>query len=423
MKLKIWPFANRQHIDPSPLKAEVTDSQKALRALLVLLLVGISGVATYGAQSAIGEDRLVTISIGILIFGGSSFIGGALGFLFGIPRTLQGEDPNKKGLPQDKAESSAVRTDYIANTNLEQISDWLTKILVGVGLTQIGKIGEIFENLSTFLAKGLSNHSSSQVFVSAILAYSMIVGFFFGYLWTRLYLAGAMRKADQAALGWLKAEVKAATEKAESTERKLDDLKLQSMRDAEALNLTYRQLNPGSDLPRVKQEDLNAAITAASRPIRVQVFNQAWQLRGANWREKNTKSIMELSIPIFRALIASDVENKFHANHGQLGFALKDKNNPDWADAKEELDIAIKIRGNWEDNGWLYYEFNRAICQINIDPNFREHRPTIDNDKEKILSDLRAAANSPPISQSIGISDTIRQWLEINGIALRDILR
>jgi predicted secreted protein len=56
-------------------------------------------------------------------------IGGLLGFLFGIPRTLQQEasqatEQNRKDRPQE--------TNYAVNTNLDQISDWLTKILVGV---------------------------------------------------------------------------------------------------------------------------------------------------------------------------------------------------------------------------------------------------------------------------------------------------
>ncbi len=35
-----------------------------------------------------------------------------------------------------KNHSHSNKVNYRSNTNLEQISDWLTKILVGVGLTQ-----------------------------------------------------------------------------------------------------------------------------------------------------------------------------------------------------------------------------------------------------------------------------------------------
>jgi hypothetical protein len=89
-------------------------------------------------------------------------------------------------------------------------------------------------------------------------------GFLFGYLWTRLFLAGALRAADQAAIGMLVVEVQKVTEKAETTERKLEALKKQSELDATALNLAYRQLNPDADLPRATQEELNTAVTSAS---------------------------------------------------------------------------------------------------------------------------------------------------------------
>ena len=46
--------------------------------------------------------------------------GGAIGFLFGIPKILQLENP--------AATVTAYRQQ--PNTNLEQISDWLTKLLL-----------------------------------------------------------------------------------------------------------------------------------------------------------------------------------------------------------------------------------------------------------------------------------------------------
>jgi hypothetical protein len=289
---------------------ELTDSQKALRGLFGAMLIGVLCIVVYAAQGKGGF--LVTASVGILIAGASAFIGGALGFLFGIPRTLQQADgsPESGGDQQnEKSGSSANRIDYRVNTNLEQISDWLTKIIVGVGLTQITEIRNGLLSLTAFASKGLGSQGPEQVIVLALICYSTVLGFLFGYLWTRLFLAGALRVADQSAIGTLVAEVKKATTKAESTDRKLEELKKQSEMDAAALNLTYRQFNPGTDLPKVTQDELNAAVAAASRPVKVQIFNQAWQMRRVNWRPVKNKPKMELTIPIFKALIQSDSEN------------------------------------------------------------------------------------------------------------------
>ena len=68
--------------------------------------------------------------------------GGIIGFLFGIPRVLQ--DINAptimpKNNEEDKDSANTSKSSYRmqVNTNLEQISDWLTKIIVGVGLIEL----------------------------------------------------------------------------------------------------------------------------------------------------------------------------------------------------------------------------------------------------------------------------------------------
>jgi hypothetical protein len=73
-----------------------------------------------------------------LLVAGAAFLGGALlGFLFGIPRSLAVE-ATPAGTTAEPVEAGQRAALYRSNTNLEQISDWLTKILVGVGLVELG---------------------------------------------------------------------------------------------------------------------------------------------------------------------------------------------------------------------------------------------------------------------------------------------
>ncbi len=134
---------------------ELTDSQKALRGLGGAMLVGIFGVFVYAAHAGGKEGFLAIVSVGVLLAGASALVGGALGFLFGIPRTLQqeGGSPSAEANPEGaEAGGPTHRIDYRVNTNLEQISDWLTKILVGVSLTQISEIrdGLVVRFINTF---------------------------------------------------------------------------------------------------------------------------------------------------------------------------------------------------------------------------------------------------------------------------------
>ena len=91
------------------------------------------------------------------------------------------------------------RARYRANTNLEQISDWLTKILVGVGLTQLAKVPGALGSAADRFGGALGGGDAGGPCAIAIILFFMTSGFLFGYLWTRIYLASALEEADPAA--------------------------------------------------------------------------------------------------------------------------------------------------------------------------------------------------------------------------------
>lgn len=113
-----------------------------------------------------------------------------VGFLFGIPRVIQ----------SDGKQNSSNQFQYRlqVNTNLEQISDWLTKIIVGLGLIQLKTIPDHISQVSSVIAKGLGKGTES--IAVAIFLYFSIEGFLAGYLITRLFLTGAFKRADQSVL-------------------------------------------------------------------------------------------------------------------------------------------------------------------------------------------------------------------------------
>jgi tetratricopeptide (TPR) repeat protein len=127
-------------------------------------------------------------------------IGALIGFLFGIPKVLQGDfnarDANASTAVVKK--SGAVEYNLRVNTNLEQISDWLTKIFVGLGLVQLQRVPEHLNRASEFIAFGLG--SGTKFFAAALIVYFLILGFLGFYLLTRLYLAGALGRADRIAI-------------------------------------------------------------------------------------------------------------------------------------------------------------------------------------------------------------------------------
>jgi len=349
--------------------------------------LGIVGILFF--SSYYGSLRILSISL--ILSAASMACGALLGFLFGIPKTLQ----------QNSELSADTKTDYLANTNLEQISDWLTKIIVGVSLTQIGKAPRYLDQFGNELSKALANDQSSKIASITLLVFFGVVGFMFGFLTTRLFLKNAFVSADS--LNIL---------------AEINKLKDQSGIDAAAIGLVNKKLHNsgGIEEREIDLSKLSDFIVNASPAAKVSIFYAAQKVRSDNWRDN--KEIMERTIPIFEALCKSDTDNRFHQNYGQLAYALKDKVTPDYRNAEKAFTKAISIRGNGQEHGWLFYEFNRAICRIMNDDNFINGKVSDEKTKEKILADINLAYNDDYVRSIIQEDENINKWLKLNQIVL-----
>lgn len=174
--------------------------RKGLLATLSPVLAGWILVALYASRFS-AEAFVQVTGLGAFVGAAALLAGGLLGFLFGIPRTNVGiaEDAVLSRTLESGRSLPRERSPYLANTNLEQISDWLTKILVGAGLTQLGTLGRGFGDLTATLDSGLGAQPGGRVLAGALLVYFGTGGFLAGFLLTRLHLGGALRKADDAA--------------------------------------------------------------------------------------------------------------------------------------------------------------------------------------------------------------------------------
>jgi hypothetical protein len=72
---------------------EKSDSEKALRTLSWIVLIGFISVIFYALQAGSIAQFAAIAGSGVVVAGASLLVGGLLGFLFGIPRTLQQELP------------------------------------------------------------------------------------------------------------------------------------------------------------------------------------------------------------------------------------------------------------------------------------------------------------------------------------------
>src|SRR5262249_26586519 len=142
--------------------------------------------------SMLGHGALLSLA-----FGG---IGGLVGFLFGIPRGMgqatRTSAKNGSSSTSDSSDTSSVQAaSGDKSTNLEQISDWLTKIILGAGLTQLVRIPDLMKRLGEAFGKAFGDNSFLPI---VIVIGSLVFGFSAGYLMTQLFLVKALLDAERA---------------------------------------------------------------------------------------------------------------------------------------------------------------------------------------------------------------------------------
>lgn len=174
----------------SPPTGQADDNERPWRKPLAGAL--FAGCVLILIYSSVGSNKVATAAGCLIVAGAAFFVGVLAGFVFGIPRTLQLDTARSASEPDP-------RGTYGANTNLEQISDWLTKILVGAGLVQLGALqGRLAEIGDTTAAAMGSAAAGNSVVAQCIVLYFGICGFLLGYLWTRIYLTSEFSQLDRA---------------------------------------------------------------------------------------------------------------------------------------------------------------------------------------------------------------------------------
>jgi hypothetical protein len=153
-------------------------------------LAGLTVLLYAAARDSSASPFLRVLAVGLAIAAAASALGAFVGFLFGLPRTVDGGAVTADGTP-------TTRAGMATNTNLEEISDWLTKILVGIGLVQLGAFVTRLSKVGDSLAPGLGGGDGADAFAVCLLVYCMIDGFLLGYLWTRIVVSLRLKDAQR----------------------------------------------------------------------------------------------------------------------------------------------------------------------------------------------------------------------------------
>ena len=191
-------------------RAPVTDAHSvevrdAALILLIVLVLLVGGAILTSAANTLAAEGLRASALRIaFLWAAACFMAGFLaGFLFGVPKVgPEGESPRKPAGPARSGANGPQAYSQRPNTNLEQISDWLTKIIVGLGLVELKQIPTHLWNAARWVAESLSVAAPNPAtisFAGSLILYFSILGFLAGYLLTLLFLAGAFGRAGRRA--------------------------------------------------------------------------------------------------------------------------------------------------------------------------------------------------------------------------------
>jgi hypothetical protein len=143
---------------------------------------------------AVGGVLIICLSAGL--------VGAFLGFIFGLPRPMTAAEAppaaaGGAGTPPAVDRRRANRA-WELSTNLTQISDWLTKIIVGVSLVEAKSSWIELQILSAMAASWLfSMRHGSPTLIPAAMVGGAVFGFLFAYLYTELIIALLIAGADR----------------------------------------------------------------------------------------------------------------------------------------------------------------------------------------------------------------------------------
>jgi hypothetical protein len=367
---------------------EAVAYNRAIRRLLRLVAIGYAGLLLTATRWDFWRYRVVAKAIGLgTLVAGAFFVSGILlGLLFGFRPTGT----------QSSGNQSPGGRPHPPHTNLEEIADWLTKIILGATLVELTNLLAQIKRLARFMARAIDpppplppvpplppgEELAKPAIALAIMGFFFASGVLYGYLWSRYEVALATDTSDA---------------------------------DASALALVTSWLNAPSTPDDHTRADMMQTAKAASPAAKLRMFVQAEQ-----YRKPSTPEVNDRSLPVFQALVESDLQEVFHRSPAQYAFALMGRTktpqnaDDDWTQALDLLNKAIRIRNGSGEKGWLEYELARAVCQIHLDPNFKTS-PSDRDRKQSILADLHKATDIPKATQkTIDTDDAIDAWKKLN---------
>ena len=297
--------------------ASIAITRQAERSLLKTLAIGeaagILGVMGYSLTIAGIGSRL--LFVGLLLSLAGLVVGFFTGTLFGMPKR-----------------NDVANSDYTLNNSLVEISEWLTKIIVGLGLVNLKQIPGYLLSLGQFVSEASGSRGQSlDVFAMSVAVYFSVFGLYVGYNYMRLVLSQKYKLADD---NILRRELEKTKEEKQNLQTVIEEKKgeantiLQEVNN-QLLSIEDEKVNPTlfksapymSSLQRKAEEKLVKGLqNNPNDPQKGQ-----WGQKAENNFRRLTASVTEITKESYRIMLeimSTDPNNHPLNNEETVLFAL-----------------------------------------------------------------------------------------------------
>jgi hypothetical protein len=180
------------------------EMQSAARAVALSLLGAAAAVSALLVFSTDKQGGGKDIGVGVtlfVLFVAAFAVGGILGFLFGLPR---GRLSDELATPSADATAagggrptSLASAHYLASSNLNKVSDWLTTIVIGLGLVNLGNALPGLRSLAAALEAPLGGAPYASALGIASMIVALIGGFLVLYLYTTIRVRQLLEESER----------------------------------------------------------------------------------------------------------------------------------------------------------------------------------------------------------------------------------
>jgi hypothetical protein len=185
----------------------MTNAARSVATTLLIVIAIACTVLAFGAST----DARTRFAIGVtafLLFLAAGTVGATLGFLFGLPRSrladqlmpAQTTATSQHGATTNNVLSRQLSTSYLTNSNLNKVSDWLTTIIVGLGLVNLGRFIPAIREFATALRQPLGGAPYAGAAAVSLLVIGLLAGLIIFYLWTSIRVRGLLEEAETQAV-------------------------------------------------------------------------------------------------------------------------------------------------------------------------------------------------------------------------------